>query len=71
MGKRFSRQDGETMLEFQARIGAIQSAERITRDQNVYRHRRFKQQEGALRDTRSADNIDGYDRDDIGLSQDF
>lgn len=69
MGKRFQRQDGENMQAFQARIAAVQSAERVVVQQRTYRRKRFKQQESALR--ASADHIDGFDRDDLGLSPDF
>ena len=72
MGKRFTRLDGESMPQFQARIAAVQSAERVVRVAVRYRRKRFTQQAQTLRvDQRNADHVDGYDRDDIGLSPDY
>lgn len=73
MGKRFVRQNGESMLAFRERIAAVQSAERAQREALVYRGRRFRAQREALRSQsdRVADRIDGFDRDDLGESPDY
>ena len=66
MGLKYQRQQGENMPAFRERCAA---SERVQRPQTVYQKRRFKQQENEFRNL-AADRIDGYDRDDLGLSKD-
>ena len=71
MGQKYQRQNGESLPAFRERVGAAESAERQTRESLGYRHKRFKQQERALRRDREADRVDGFDRDDLGESPDY
>lgn len=64
MGKTFKRLDGETMPQFQARIASIQAASRPAPPPRKWR-RTTKPS-----NSRVADHIDGFDRDDIGASED-
>lgn len=72
MGKMFKRMNGESMPQFQARIREIQAPERAAYFTSIKpkpkRVRKAKPKVSA--EQKIADHIDGFDRDDLGLSED-
>ena len=73
MGKRFTRQDGESMREFQDRCNRVLAEE--AKERAVLAGRTRPRRGGNSRlgraDRRAADRVDGYDRDDLGESPDY
>lgn len=61
MAENFKQAQGESFKAFEARRRAAQQA-------NVVKAPKTKR---ARADNRTADRIDGYDRDDIGFSNDY
>lgn len=72
MAKKYVRQNGESMQDFQARCRAEQQAAGAGWQGERYApNKRKPRAVRQARSDRNADRIDGYDRDDLGLSADY
>lgn len=68
MAKKFTRMDGETMPQFQARIAEIQASERKPYEHLIGRSR---QRARVRHEQRTYPDADGRDFDNLGLSPDY
>jgi hypothetical protein len=68
MGKKYQRQNGESMPAFRARVAAAEAA---SKPASPPRRRRHRHPDSSPSWQRYADRIDGYDRDDMGESPDY
>lgn len=70
MAKRFTRLNGENMQDFQRRIAMLQAPEKpLSMRQPAKPRKRLLPHERATWG-KMADHVDGYDRDDLGHSED-
>lgn len=69
MAKRFTRLNGENMLDFQRRITLLQASEKpLSMCRQPAKPRRTRR--STTHNNQVANRIDGFDRDDIGPSED-